>query len=540
MKKHLSTVLALMMLVSLLSACAGGTTPTSAPTSAGTATQAPATQAPATQAPATQAPAEPPVPEEYTINILTISHDGNIIAADHPAVLQMEEHTGYDINLEYVLNADYENQMSARLLSRDLPGLVALTGLSGTTIQAIRGGAFWDITDEYAKYPYLAMANESVLRNSSVDGRIYGIYRSRTYGRAGISYRTDWAENVGLGPNYEPKTLDDLYEMLRLFTYEDPDQNGQDDTIGVAWTGGHLGPFYLIANHFGTPNRWAIDNGKFTPWFAYDQFFEALEYCKRMYDDGLMNKDFAATSTSDWTQAYPYVGKSGVHIDLADEANRFATNLRTNGFITQEQVDDGSVVWVVGALENAKGEKFSLPTAGYAGIVSISTSGAPAESDRDHYLRFMDMTNDEVGTNLVNLGAEGVNYNLNDDGTITAIPSTDIPNGWNNTAGWNQFMMNVGVPALTAKLNPRQQRQAEIYLENTEIAVDDPSLPYQVLSETWTTQSSILNTIITDAIINYMMGSIDRAGLDAEIQRWYNEGGTQVMNEFQALYDAEQ
>jgi putative aldouronate transport system substrate-binding protein len=494
-------------------------------------TQQQTQQAP--EAPAAETPAE-----DYTINILTVSHEGSLIAEDHPAWLQLEEYTGYNIELDYVLNADYADQMNARLLSQDLPGLVTITGLTGPIIQAIRGGAFWDITDVYKNYQYLAMANESVMDNSSVDGRYWGIYRRRTYGRAGISYRQDWAENVGLGENYEPQTLDDLYEMLTRFTNDDPDGNGQDDTIGVAWTGGHLGPFFYIAASYGAPNRWGIRDGQFTPWFEYDEFYEALEYCKRMYDDGLINTDFAATSTSDWTQAFPYVGKSGVHIDLADEANRFATNLRDNGFITQEQVDDGSVVWVVGSLESPSGERFSLPTSGYAGIVSISTSGAPAEADRDHYLNFMNYTNDEVGINLLNHGAEGTNYTLDEDGFVVRIPAEEIPNGWNDLAGWNQFMTDVGIPMKTVKNNPRQLRQEEIYLENAEIAVDDPSLPFQVLSETWNLNSNVLNQIVYDAIINYMMGTIDRDGFDAEMERWYNEGGTQVQADFQAQYDA--
>ncbi len=39
--------------------------------------------------------------------------------------------------------------------------------------------ALWDLTDYLADYPNLSQSNEDVLRNSSVNGKVYGIYRKR-------------------------------------------------------------------------------------------------------------------------------------------------------------------------------------------------------------------------------------------------------------------------------------------------------------------------------------------------------------------------
>ena len=42
--------------------------------------------------------------------------------------------------------------------------------------------------------------------------------------------RVDWLKNLGLEM---PTDLDSLYDVLYAFTYDDPDGNGQQDTVGI-------------------------------------------------------------------------------------------------------------------------------------------------------------------------------------------------------------------------------------------------------------------------------------------------------------------
>jgi putative aldouronate transport system substrate-binding protein len=298
-----------------------------------------------------------------------------------------------------------------------------------------------------------------------------------------------------------------------------------------------MGPFYDLAVMHGAPWRFGVRNGRLTPWLDYNAFVEAMDYSKRLYDEGLINRDFAALQTGDW--ALPIgSNRAGWHMDVADEANRTAGRLRTNGFITQEAFDAGEHVWVMGSVANSRGQMFSRANnTGNTGYVAISTAGARTLQDLHYYLDFMDKLNDEVGQNLVNWGAEGVNYRRNADGTITVIPAAEIPNGWNVTEGWNQFRM-MNDRSYTTTLNPRQVRQEEVQRENAAYIVTDPTVPIAGSSATWQARSTSLNQIIDDAVINYIMGSIDRAGFQREVQRWYSDGGQTALNELQAAYDA--
>jgi putative aldouronate transport system substrate-binding protein len=303
------------------------------------------------------------------------------------------------------------------------------------------------------------------------------------------------------------------------------------------WTGAYLGPFYNIAVMHGAPNRFGVRNGKLTPWFEYDEFYEAMVYCKRLYDEGIINRDFAATSTGDWALAFGR-GQAGWHIDVADEASRSATRLRDNGLMTQAEFDAGRYVDVMGAVANKNGQIFVWPqNDGHQGYVAVSTIGAKTLQDLHYYLDFMDKCNSAAGITLLNWGAEGVNYTRNSDGTVTSIPAAQIPNGWNIVSGWNQFRMLSDIGAIL-RPNAYQAKHQQVFTEILPRAVVNPVTPIALMSSTWTGRQSSLNQIIDDAVTNFIMGRIDRAGFDREKARWYSEDGTKALAELQAAYDA--
>ena len=476
----------------------------------------------------------PRAPANYTISVLTVSHDGDLIAPNHPAVIRLQEYTGYRIRLEYVLNANYSEQINTRLASGNLPGLMVITGNTGPIVTAAQSGAFWDITDIYDLYPNLARADRGVLNNISIGGRIFGIYRGRDFPRSGMIYRSDWLQNLGLGV---PRNLDELYNVLRAFTYDDPDRNGRQDTFGMSWTGFHMGPFYNIAVMFGAPNRFGVRNGRLTPWFEYDEFLQAMVYSKRLYDEGIINRDFAALQTSEWALAFG-TGRAGFHIDVADEASRSATRLRDNGLITQADFDAGRFVGVMGAVANSRGERRVFPqNDGHGGYVAISTVGARTHQDLHYHLDFMNSLNSATGITILNWGAEGVNYTSNPDGTVTAIPAAQVPQGLNVLAGWNQFRMLTDIGAIQ-RPNAYQAAHQRVYQEIQPFAVMNPVVPLALMSPTWTQRSQTLNQLIDDAVINFIMGNINEAGFRAEVARWYREDGQRALDELQAAYDA--
>ena len=118
---------------------------------------------------------------------------------------------------------------------------------SSSVIQNSRAGTFWDVTDKLTdaeKFPNLAQTDPTVNHNTSIDGKVYGVYRSRELGRAGVSIRKDWLDKLGLE---QPKTIDDFYNVLKAFKEQDPDGNGANDTYGMIVTDYLDGPLNNIA-----------------------------------------------------------------------------------------------------------------------------------------------------------------------------------------------------------------------------------------------------------------------------------------------------
>jgi len=457
-------------------------------------------------------------PQNYPISILTVSFDGDIIANTNPTILRMAEMTGTNIRIEYVINASYNEQLNIRLAGGDLPGLVVILGNTMPIVTAAQSGAFWDITDVYDMYPNLARANREVLNNVSIEGRVFGIYRSRDYPRSGMIYRSDWLENLGMR---EPRTLDELYDVLYAFTHNNPTRTGAN-TFGMAWSQ-YLGPFYNLAVMHGAPNRFGVRNNQLVPWFEYDEFFEAMLYSKRLYDNGLINRDFAATPSSEWALFFAR-GQAGWHIDVADEASRSATRMRDNGLMTQADFDQGRFVVPMGPVANSRGEMRVWPqNDGHVGYVAISTTGARTFQDLHYHLNFMDFLNSHEGQILFN-GMEGINYNMNPDGTFTSIPAEQIPNNWGVVAGLNQFRMLTDL-GIRGTWNAYQTAHQQIFLDIIPYAINNPVAPIALMSPTWTSRQSTLNQIIDDGVINFIMGNIDQAGWRREVARWYSEGG---------------
>ena len=529
MKKILLLLFGVLMLV-FVAACNSGNGGTAPPPPPPPPTPAVTTPAEPGQPVATPEPAQA---IDYTIRILTVSHSGELISNDHPAIRQLEELTGYRIELEMVLNANFNEQMNLRMAARDLPGIVVFTGITAPIVQAAHGGAFWDLTDHIAQWPYLAAANQDVLNNVAISGRHYGIYRQRPAGRPGMVYRSDWLEHLNLPV---PSTLDELEHALIAFTNATDLPNSGANTFGMAWTGPHMGPFHDLAVMHGAPNRWAVVNGEFVPWFEYEEFFDALAFSRRLFQAGAINQDFAALPTGEWALQFG-AGLAGWHMDVSDEARRSANRLRDNEFMTQEELDAGALVWVTGTVANSAGESRIRAHAGHAGMVAISTTGATSEASLQHHLNFLNMLNSPLGQIIVSHGAEGYNWEWVGD-RIRLIPSDDVPEHARVVEGLNQFMMrNSDVPLLYG-VNSREDAITQVQIDNLRHAIFDPTLPFTTEAPTWVAQSGSLNQIIDDAIVLYVMGSINRAGFESEIARWYAEGGRTVINEFNAAYAA--
>jgi putative aldouronate transport system substrate-binding protein len=454
-------------------------------------------------------------PLELSIMLPNIKTD--IIKDDSPVKKKLEEMTNTKLTFTWVPTTSYEDKFNITLASGDLPNILYAGGKTSSVISGAQVGAFWEIGPYLKDYANLSQVNKDIMWTTAIDGKYYGLYRSRDYGRNGIVYRKDWAQNLGIA---EPKTIDDYYNMLKAFTNNDPDKNGKNDTYGVIAGKGNY-TFYNSAVWFGAPNGWGTgSDGKLEPAFMTTGFKDALKFWKKLYSEKLLNQDFAVFEPAKMVDQFN-AGKVGSMIDVIDSAQRsYDAMIKTDPSLT-----DKNFVDVIGSLTGPKGAT-ALPTAGYAGMFIFPKSSNKTEGDLKRVLKFMDQTNNKDEAILINNGIENVTFKLDNGYTVPLDPAADP------TILGEINQLGLGIPdskAYKVKQNPIRIKVAETILANNKVAVANPAAPY--VSQTYTTNGAQLDNIIEDARVKYIVGQIDDAGFDAAIENWKKQGGTAVIKE---------
>ncbi len=452
-------------------------------------------------------------------------------------VIQMvEDYTGFNFEIKWGDNGAYDQVLGTTLMDFDnMPMIITCGGsMNGTIVSAAEEGAFWDLSEylnDSEKFPNLSQVNKETLKGLTVGGEVIGIPRVRELGRYGFSYRQDWADKLGLDT---PETIDDVYNMLYQFTYGDPDGNGADDTYGMEMTK-YTGPFDIVQTWFGCGNGWVEQDGKLVPVHQTAEYKEALDWLKKVYDDGLMTPDWVTIDSSEWSNGCKK-GEAGVYIDVMDGARRIWDYFVNNEVASVTNPDEYASMNLLGPI-NGK----TLATSGYNGYYLITTDGAKTEEDVINALTFLDKLNDYDMLILADYGLEGVTYNWNEDGLIETIEgeTSERPN-----LGLNQMVAYIpGYPddKKPVKQTERDQALNECYEQRTRpSAVSNPALAYLSGSSTYSKYGSDLDNILSEARTQYICGIIDEQGLQDAWDDWANKGGNDLIAEINEMYAADQ
>lgn len=454
----------------------------------------------------------------YEISIMLPNIKTELLAEDSPVKKKLEELTNTKLTFTWVPTTGYDDKFNITLASGELPNILYTGSKTSSVLNGVQANAFWEIGPYLKDYPNLSQANKDVMWNTSIDGKYYGLYRSRPYGRNGIAFRKDWLQNVGLST---PKTIDDYYNMLKAFTNNDPDKNGKNDTYGVI-AGKSNFTFYQSVVWFGAPNRWGeTSDGKLEPDFVTTGFRDAMKFWKKIYSEKLLNQDFAVFEPAKMADQFN-TGKVGSMIDVTDTAQRaYDALIKADPSLTGKEIVD-----VIGGLEGPKGMK-TQPTSGYAGMFIFPKSSNKTEADFKRVLKFMDQLNNKEVQILINNGIENTTFKLEDGYTVPMNPAAPP------TIMGEVNQLALGIPkdqSYMVKQNYIREKVRKVQEDNLKIAVPNPAEPY--VSQTYATKGAQLDNIIEDARVKYIVGQIDDAGFDAAIELWKKSGGNDVIKEY--------
>lgn len=510
-KKSFSMLLTVLLAFSLvLSACGGGEKSKEATTDP-------------TPAPSNSKEEVSTAPEEPTEITIMLPLNTSETPPD-TIKKEVEKLTNTKLTYQFFPADTYEEKLNTSFATGSLPQVTYLKN-STTFVQmkeAIKDGQFWEIGPLLSEFPNLNKLKPEILNNTKVDGKLYSLYIGRPLARQGMIYRKDWADKLGLSA---PANVDELFEMAKAFTEQDPDGNGQKDTIGIVDRNELVyGAFKTVSSWFGTPNYWGTKDGKLEPEFTFEGYYDTMDFFKKVRENGYMNQDFAATSKTDAVKMFTS-GKAGMYIGGSmQDIDSLHKDLIKN--VPEAVLDTHSMV----AGPDGNFAQWMIP--GYNNIVLFPKSAVKDEAELRKILAFFDKMMTPEVANVMYWGIEGVHYTVVDG---KAKPSSEKELIEREVKGYKDSVIGEAeTNGMYESYNelPGRIHAEELLLENVKVGVADPTAALD--SVTYMEKGVELQQIITDATYQYMYGQIDKAGFEKAVSDWKSRGGDKIIEEFNA------
>lgn len=372
----------------------------------------------------------------------------------------------------------------------------------------LNAGGFWELDKYLDEYPDLKeFVGEEIWENSRIQGHIYGIPRLRIQPRYAAYYRKDWAEALGIEP---PQTLGELYDMLKAFKLEDPDGNGENDTVGLVNSWQNYGTrqwngIQMLTTVLGGPNGWRYEaeEGKMVPDFSTEGYLEMLRWFRALYQEGILDHSFAFLTAVQRQELF-IQGYAGMIFSVIDDGPELEMQMC--------QLNPQAEIAVLPLLEGTDGVCRLNGNAGYNGLIAFNRLGQGAIKDEEQLRQVLDFYNtlcNERGQELLNLeDREGNSY--------------------------GQFM------PMSAYVRGEDDSELRSMVydcveEREQYLVPDDSIG--LYSETYVRMGDELNGRIQKASIRFIMGEIQEKDYWMEYQMWYESGGKNVIEEYTEAYE---
>jgi putative aldouronate transport system substrate-binding protein len=391
------------------------------------------------------------------------------------------------------------------------------------------------------KYPALKKAG------TMADGKLYTVGRPMELNPSHYLFvRNDWLKKLNLKV---PTTPEELLEVIKAFTLNDPDGNGKADTqgIGLSFVSG-----IILNNMFGTgftlfgtdQYPWYVENGKVV--HDWDRLKAALDYQKQIYEGGYTDKDFVTDKNGAKQQQEWITGKLGIYGGNGASTSIYST--------LKKNVPGAEVIAI--PLPKTQFGQFS-PT--LSNPIQMTGMINAAAKDPVAAMKMIDFMTSEKFTNTIEYGIEGEHWKKSTNGCPEAIDAEKNKKERDYNRDFNMLFPLLGdCYGLANKPNPTADEKDMIeIIKQAKTAYMDPSRPMvgitqkaylPILPQDLTQINSnanktildlALKTIVSgksytvDQFIQEAKGIWEKAGgakVDEFYDKWYQENkGTAIL-----------
>jgi putative aldouronate transport system substrate-binding protein len=344
-------------------------------------------------------------------------------ADDWPVFQLIKDRLNIDLRISSLPSseADQDVRVNAAGAANSLPDLFQIR--RDPLVNLVKVGLVASVDDLYPLMPNRTrtMYDADAIEYTTINGKSYGLASpGAVVQNEGVLIRKDWLDKLGLKV---PVTVDEYLEVMRRFTFDDPDGNGRDDTYGY-------GAFIEIFDHeeglgrrmnnffgaYGVPGTWNMTKANAGLNVRKPAYFDALSLIKKMVDERIIDPNWLSYKKDDFRAAWKQ-GRFGIMYEqnaaYAAEANYapFDANFPNGEWI------------VIDAPKGPNGNQSVNVYSNTYRIYAVSKKAADAGKGPAIAKLLEWMSSDECYF-LLGWGEEGVNYVKDANGVPTA---TGIP-----------------------------------------------------------------------------------------------------------------
>lgn len=194
-----------------------------------------------------------------------------------------------------------EQKLNVSIASNDLPDIIPVN--SKQLKQLVDNDMAEDLTEAIEKYAspqlkkFLAVNDGLALKTATFGGKVLALpYVASSIDNASMIWiRKDWLDKLQLP---EPKTMQDILQIIDAFTNRDPDGNNKKDTYGIGlnkdvYTGGLYDLTGFFEGYHAYRNLWLEDNsGKLVYGGIQPEMKAALTKLQDMFKAGQIDPEF--------------------------------------------------------------------------------------------------------------------------------------------------------------------------------------------------------------------------------------------------------
>jgi len=446
----------------------------------------------------------------------------SIAREDNPSLKYLEDKLGIRMNLTAAAPDIYKEKVKVMVASGDIPDAFAWTDMDDFIVKLIKSNVIVPLDKYVDEYPNLK--KEKPLFLTKYQGNIYGLtsVRNPIASQDIPLIRQDWLDNLGLKA---PQTLDELYNVAKAFTKNDPDKNGKQDTYGLQLGNTAAGISIRgttgITQAFGIKNYWVKEGDKVVPRFETAAFKQYLTWMNKAFSEGMIDPDFAVSDAQTADSKLVRKGQAGIMFNFTTRIYDFETNY--------QKTNPNAKLVPLEAIKGPNGDQGVTGRVDKGGIF-ISKKAADDPVKMKKIMEWLDYGASEEGGIFWNYGVEGVHYKKSAEGKIepdTKIFERDMP---------RTFTFTLPVQSTDELyIFPQNTKEAQNLvvkghkMNEPHLVMDESQL---LFSPTYAKYSMEAEKFIQDNTVKVIMGQVKVSDWDGIVKQWYDRfEGAKVVQE---------